>query len=61
MAGTPFSHMAALMPQAPEAKVRAQLGRFAFEQERADVKVASLSGGEKARLLFALMSRDAHT
>ncbi|MBW7849522.1 MAG: ABC-F family ATP-binding cassette domain-containing protein [Rhodospirillales bacterium] len=59
LAGTPFSHMAALMPQAPEAKVRAQLGRFAFEQERADVKVASLSGGEKARLLFALMSRDA--
>ncbi len=56
---TPYDHMLALIPDAPEAKVRAQLGRFGFEQERADVKVASLSGGEKARLLFALMSRDA--
>ncbi|OIQ89156.1 putative ABC transporter ATP-binding protein YheS [mine drainage metagenome] len=58
-AATPFDHMQALMPQAPESKVRAQLGRFGFEQDRADVKVAHLSGGEKARLLFALMSRDA--
>ncbi|CAA7614699.1 ABC-F family ATP-binding cassette domain-containing protein [Magnetospirillum sp. UT-4] len=56
---TAFHHMAALMKEAPESKVRAQLGRFGFEQERADVKVANLSGGEKARLLFALMSRDA--
>jgi ATP-binding cassette, subfamily F, member 3 len=56
---TPFDHMQALMPQALPSKVRAQLGRFGFEQERADVKVANLSGGEKARLLFALMSRDA--
>ena len=56
---TPFDHMAELMPDAHESKVRAQLGRFGFEQDRANVKVASLSGGEKARLLFALMSRDA--
>jgi ATP-binding cassette subfamily F protein 3 len=56
---TPFDHMAELMPLATEPKVRAQLGRFGFEQARADVKVANLSGGEKARLLFALMSRDA--
>ena len=56
---TPFEHMAMLMKGLPEAKVRAQLGRFGFEQERANVKVASLSGGEKSRLLFALMSREA--
>ncbi len=56
---TAFDHMAAVMKDAPEAKVRAHLGRFGFEQERADVKVDNLSGGEKARLLFALMSRDA--
>ncbi len=56
---TPFQHMQALMKDAPPSKVRAQLGRFAFSQDRADVKVGSLSGGEKARLLFALMSRDA--
>ncbi|HIJ37936.1 MAG TPA: ABC-F family ATP-binding cassette domain-containing protein [Rhodospirillaceae bacterium] len=56
---TPFNHMQALMPLAAESKVRAQLGRFGFGQERANVKVSNLSGGEKARLLFALMSRDA--
>ena len=56
---TPFEHMAMLMKGLPEAKVRAQLGRFGFEQERANVKVSSLSGGEKSRLLFALMSREA--
>ena len=56
---TPYEHMSMLMKGAPEAKVRAQLGRFGFEQERANVKVSSLSGGEKSRLLFALMSREA--
>jgi len=56
---TPYDHMADLMKEAPPAKVRAQLGRFGFEQERADVKVENLSGGEKSRLLLALMSRDA--
>jgi ATP-binding cassette subfamily F protein 3 len=56
---TPFDHMQELMPLAPEAKVRAQLGRFGFEQDRANVKVDNLSGGEKSRLLFALMTRDA--
>ncbi len=56
---TAYDHMRALMPRAFEAQVRAQLGRFAFGQERADVAVRDLSGGEKARLLFALMTRDA--
>jgi ATP-binding cassette subfamily F protein 3 len=54
-----FDHMARLMPKADEAAVRAQLGRFGFAQARADAKVGTLSGGEKARLLFALMSRNA--
>ena len=47
------------MPRAPEEKVRAHLGRFAFAQERSQTKIGSLSGGEKARLLFALMVVDA--
>jgi ATP-binding cassette subfamily F protein 3 len=47
------------MPQAPEEKVRAHLGRFGFSQERSNTKVGSLSGGEKARLLFALMAKEA--
>jgi len=56
---TPYQHLARLMPMATESKVRAHLGRFGFPGERADVKCAGLSGGEKARLLFAMMSLEA--
>jgi ATP-binding cassette subfamily F protein 3 len=54
--GTPLSHMAALMKGETETRVRARLGAFGFGADTATVKVASLSGGEKARLLFACMS-----
>ncbi len=54
--GTPLSHMAALMKGEHESKVRARLGAFGFGADTATVKVSSLSGGEKARLLFACMS-----
>jgi ATP-binding cassette subfamily F protein 3 len=56
---TPLAHMQRLMPMETETKLRAQLGRFGFGVERAEVQVGKLSGGEKARLLFALMSREA--
>ncbi|MFN4088679.1 MAG: ABC-F family ATP-binding cassette domain-containing protein, partial [Alphaproteobacteria bacterium] len=56
---TAFRHMAREMGDVPEAKVRAHLGRFGFPQERADVRIGDLSGGEKARLLFATVTRDA--
>ncbi|HKV16267.1 MAG TPA: ABC-F family ATP-binding cassette domain-containing protein [Reyranella sp.] len=57
---TPFQHMnRALGPGVGEAKVRAQLGRFGFSRERADLKVGVLSGGEKTRLLLALATRNA--
>ena len=55
---TPYAHMEKLMPMAVEAKIRAHLGRFGFPGDKADTKVENLSGGEKARLLFALMSRE---
>jgi ATP-binding cassette subfamily F protein 3 len=47
------------MPLLPEEKVRSHLGRFGFSQDRTDTKVGALSGGEKARLLFALMAKEA--
>ena len=58
---TPFTHVNRLFAKAtrdglPEARVRAHLGRFGFAQERSDVPVDGLSGGEQARLLFAMMS-----
>ncbi len=56
---SPFQHMARAMPMATESKVRAHLGRFGFSGDMADGKVETLSGGEKARLLFALMSTEA--
>jgi ATP-binding cassette subfamily F protein 3 len=59
LASTPLAHMARLMPLETETRLRAQLGRFGFGADRAEVLVGKLSGGEKARLLFALMSREA--
>ena len=52
----PFQHLSRLMTGAGESKVRGHLGRFGFGQERAETLCGSLSGGEKARLLFAIMS-----
>ncbi|MDP1839957.1 MAG: ABC-F family ATP-binding cassette domain-containing protein, partial [Reyranella sp.] len=57
---TPFDHMnRALGTGAGEAKVRAQLGRFGFSRDRANLRVGVLSGGEKTRLLLALATRNA--
>jgi ATP-binding cassette subfamily F protein 3 len=56
---TPLQHLAALMPNSGESAVRARLGRFGFGQEKALVPVRDLSGGEKARLNFALITHAA--
>ncbi|MGF1606746.1 MAG: ATP-binding cassette domain-containing protein [Rhodothalassiaceae bacterium] len=55
---SPYDHLRRRMPEHPEARVRARLGSFGFSADKADRPVASLSGGEKARLLFALMAFD---
>ncbi|MGI9405992.1 MAG: ABC-F family ATP-binding cassette domain-containing protein [Hyphomicrobiaceae bacterium] len=51
---SPYDHIAPLMPDATEAKKRAKLGALGFGADKADTKCDKLSGGEKARLLFAL-------
>ena len=56
---TPLAHMARVMTGKTPAAVRAQLGRFGFSGDRAVTKVAKLSGGERARLALALITRDA--
>ena len=58
LAGTPVSELARRRPGDSPEQIRAQLARFGFSQDRALTIVASLSGGEKARLLFALMTAD---
>jgi ATP-binding cassette subfamily F protein 3 len=49
-----YDHLRALMPDAPEAKVRARAGAIGFPAAMADTRAANLSGGEKARLLLGL-------
>lgn len=56
---TPYEVMREAMKGTPEAKIRAALSKFGFDKFKADTKVGELSGGEKARLLFCLMSYDA--
>ena len=56
---TPIDHMARALPRATPPQVRAQLARFGLDADRAETPVANLSGGEKARLLLALATRDA--
>ncbi|HWW64623.1 MAG TPA: ABC-F family ATP-binding cassette domain-containing protein [Sphingomonadaceae bacterium] len=58
-AETPLIHMGRLMPDAKPAAVRAQLGRFGFSGDKATTLVGRLSGGERARLALALITRDA--
>ena len=45
--------------RAPPPQLRSQLARFGLDADRAETPVESLSGGEKARLLLALATRDA--
>lgn len=56
---TPLEHMTRLMKGASQSAVRAQLGRFGFQGLKATTQVGKLSGGERARLALALITRDA--
>ena len=56
---SPLAHMARALPHATGTQQRSQLARFGLDADRAGTAVASLSGGEKARLLLALATRDA--
>ncbi|WP_336869107.1 ABC-F family ATP-binding cassette domain-containing protein [Sphingomonas sanguinis] len=56
---TALEHMTRIMRGASPAAVRAQLGRFGFSGDKATTKVGKLSGGERARLALALITRDA--
>jgi ATP-binding cassette subfamily F protein 3 len=58
LAATPLIEMGRKRKRDTDEQLRAHLGRFGFSQERAETRIADLSGGEKARLLFALMCAD---
>jgi len=56
---TPLQHMNRAMEGQTPGAVRAQLGRFGFSGDKATTAARKLSGGEKARLALALITRDA--
>jgi ATP-binding cassette subfamily F protein 3 len=59
MKSTAYNVMKDNIPKTPEDKIRALLGKFGFDKAKSDTKIEELSGGEKARLLFCLMSYNA--
>jgi ATP-binding cassette subfamily F protein 3 len=56
---TPVQHVARLRPQEKPSQLRARLGAAGIGAEIAETPVEKLSGGQKARLLMALMALDA--
>jgi ATP-binding cassette subfamily F protein 3 len=52
---TPLEHLMRLDPRAREQELRNYIGGFGFSGERAESQVAPFSGGEKARLVLALL------
>ncbi|GJM01751.1 MAG: glycosyl transferase family 1 [Rhodomicrobium sp.] len=53
---SPYEAVAELMPDATEAQKRSKCAQLGFGPDKADTKAGALSGGEKARLLFAIAS-----
>ncbi|WP_091742596.1 ABC-F family ATP-binding cassette domain-containing protein [Phenylobacterium immobile] len=56
---TPLSIIRRAMPEASEAARRSKLSQFGFSYEKVETTVASLSGGERARLLLNMVAMEA--
>ena len=56
---TPYQHLSRALPKATPPQVRAQAARFGLDADRVNTAVSAMSGGERARLLLALATRDA--
>lgn len=54
---SPLQHLQDAFPEQSEAELRSHLGRFGFNGDRVFEAVAPFSGGEKARLVLALLVR----
>ncbi|HEV2363383.1 MAG TPA: ABC-F family ATP-binding cassette domain-containing protein [Caulobacteraceae bacterium] len=55
---TPLAIIRRALPEKPEREQRARLAAFGFPVEKVETTVASLSGGERARLLLNLIALD---
>jgi ATP-binding cassette subfamily F protein 3 len=56
---TPFEILSAILLDCSETQIRAQLARFGLMKQKSDTHVRNLSGGEKTRLLLAIITRQA--
>lgn len=56
---TAYEYMSSFMPSKTETEIRSHLAGFGLDKEKALTQISLLSGGEKARLLFAAMTYDA--
>lgn len=56
---TAYDHVKRLMPNAIDRQIREHLGRFGLSGDKAFQKISELSGGEKARLVFASLTIEA--
>ena len=56
---SPYDHVRRLMPDQPEARIRARVGAIGFSGDAGNTKVEKLSGGEKARLMLGLATFNA--
>ncbi|MFN3659172.1 MAG: ABC-F family ATP-binding cassette domain-containing protein [Pseudolabrys sp.] len=56
---SPYDAVRRLMPDQPEARVRARVGAIGFSGAAGNTLIKSLSGGEKARLMLGLATFDA--
>ena len=57
-AQTPVETLAALRPRFDLTTLRTRLGSFGFSGDKAQTKIANLSGGERARLMLAIATLD---
>ena len=55
---TPIETLGELRPKLTMQELRTQLGGFGFSADKAQTRVANLSGGERARLMLALATLD---
>jgi ATP-binding cassette subfamily F protein 3 len=55
---SPIEQLRLVMEEAPVKDIRAWLGRFSLGEDKAEVPIAQLSGGEKTRLALSLAVRD---
>ncbi len=56
LTATPYETLQRLLPRFDETRLRARLAQFGFDEDKVETPAGDLSGGEKARLMFAIMT-----